>query len=75
MIRNDAPPVDASIQKVNAMSVEELEHQLPLAQNALEAIEVELEALMAQRDCQVIRVAAMRARLASLKQLQAREVA
>jgi hypothetical protein len=60
MIRNDVPPIDASIKKVNAMSVEELEHQLPLAQNALEAIEVELEALMAQRDCQVIRVAAMR---------------
>jgi hypothetical protein len=50
------------------MSFEELEYQLPLAQNSLEAIEVELEELMALRDANVIRVAAMKARLATLQQ-------
>jgi hypothetical protein len=69
MLRQDngASP-GAFIDKVNVMSLEELEYQLPLAQNSLEAIEVELEELMALRDVNVIRVAAMRARLATLRQ-------
>jgi hypothetical protein len=50
------------------MSRKELEHQLPLARNSLEAVEVELEELMALRDTNVIRVAAMTARLATLQQ-------
>jgi hypothetical protein len=50
------------------MSLEELKYQLPLAQNSLEAIEGELEELMALRDAHVIRVAAMRARLDTLQQ-------
>ena len=50
MMRNDSQPAGESIEKVNLMSLEQLEHQLPLAQNSLEAIELELEALMALRD-------------------------
>ena len=50
------------------MSRNELEHQLPLARNSLEAVEVELEELMALRDTNVIRLAAMTARLATLQQ-------
>jgi hypothetical protein len=50
------------------MSLDELKGQLPLAQNSLEAIEVELEQLMALRDVNVIRVAAMTSRLAALQQ-------
>jgi hypothetical protein len=59
---------EAFVDKINVMNLEELENQLPLAQNSLEAIEVELEELMALRDLNVIRVAAMRARLAALRQ-------
>lgn len=53
MLRQDngASP-GAFLDKINVMSLEELEHQLPLAQNSLEAIEVELEELMAIRDVQ-----------------------
>ncbi|MBV9455383.1 MAG: hypothetical protein JOZ19_14920 [Rubrobacter sp.] len=54
--------------KISLMSLEQLEHQLPLAQNSLEAVELELEALMALRDANIIRVAAMTARLATLQQ-------
>lgn len=68
MMHNDNQPAGESIEKVNLMSFEQLEHQLPLAQNSLEAIEVELEALMALRDANIIRVAAMLARLATLQQ-------
>ena len=75
MMRNDSQPIGAPIDKVNVMSLKELKHQLPLAQNSLEAIEVELEALMALRDGNIIRVAAMMARLASLQQAEGSEVA
>ncbi len=61
-------PVSAFLDKINTMSRKDLEHQLPLARNSLEAVEVELEELMALRDTNVIRVAAMTARLATLQQ-------
>ncbi len=67
-MRHDSEPVGAFLDKINAMSLEELKYQLPLAQNSLEAIEGELEELMALRDANVIRVAAMRARLDTLHQ-------
>jgi len=69
MRQDSSKPVGAFIDKINVMSRKELEHQLPLAQNSLEAIEVELEELMALRDTNVIRVAAMTARLATLQQV------
>jgi len=50
------------------MSLDELKGQLPLAQNSLESIELDLEQLMALRDVNVIRVAAMRSRLTGLQQ-------
>jgi hypothetical protein len=65
-MRPDSESVGTLIEKVNAMSLDELKGQLPLAQNSLEAIEVELEQLMALRDVNVIRVAAMTSRLAVL---------
>ena len=43
-------PVGAFLDRINKMSRNELEHQLPLARNSLEAVEVELEELMALRD-------------------------
>jgi hypothetical protein len=66
--QNNGASPGAFLDKIHGMSLEELEYQLPLAQNSLEAIEVELEELMALRDTNVIRVAAMRARLATLRQ-------
>jgi hypothetical protein len=66
-MRRDTEPVGAFMDKINVLSRKELEHQLPLAQNSLEAIELELEELMALRDANVIRVAAMTARLAVLE--------
>ena len=68
MRQDSTKPVGTFIDKINVMNRKELEHQLPLAQNSLEAIEVELEELMALRDANVIRVAAMTARLATLQQ-------
>jgi hypothetical protein len=68
MIRRDGEPSGAFMEKVYAMNLEELAYQLPLARNSLEAIELELEELMAQRDTNVIRVAVMTARLATLHQ-------
>ena len=67
-MRPDSETVGTLIDKINAMSLDELKGQLPLAQNSLEAIEVELEQLMALRDVNVIRVAAMTARLSALQQ-------
>jgi hypothetical protein len=72
-MRHNGKPTATFIDKINVMSLKELEHQLPLAQNSLEAIEVELEELMALRDANVIRVAAMTARLAALKAPRSRE--
>jgi hypothetical protein len=52
------------------MSLEELEHKLPLAQNFLGAIEAELEKLLALGDAHIIRVAAITIRRATLKQIR-----
>jgi hypothetical protein len=41
------------------MNRKELEHQLPLTQNSLEAIEAELEELITLRDTNLIRLAAI----------------
>jgi len=67
-MRHDSESVSALIEKINAMSLEELKGQIPLAQNSLESIELDLEELMALRDVNVIQVAAMRSRLAGLQQ-------
>jgi hypothetical protein len=67
-MRHDSESVDAMIDKVNAMGLRELQAQLPLARNSLGAIELELEQLMALRDVDVIRVAAMTTRFAALQQ-------
>ncbi len=53
---------------IDAMSLEELEHRLPEAQEALDSIESKLEELMGLRDAALVCAAAMSARLAALKQ-------
>jgi hypothetical protein len=53
---------------IDLMSLEELEHRLPEAQEALDAIESKLEELMGLRDAALVCAAAMSARLAALKQ-------
>ncbi len=53
---------------IDDMSLDELEEQLPQAQEALEAIEAKLEELMGLRDAALVCAAAMSARLAALKQ-------
>ena len=53
---------------IDAMSLEELEHSLPEAQEALDSIESKLEELMGLRDAALVCAAAMAARLAALKQ-------
>ena len=67
-MHHDSESVGTLIEKVNAMSLQELKGQLPLAQNSLESIELDLEELMALRDVNVIRVAAMTSRLSALQQ-------
>ena len=67
-MHHDSESVGTLIEKINAMSLEELKGQLPLAQNSLESIELDLEELMALRDVNVIRVAAMTSRLSALQQ-------
>ena len=67
-MHHDSESVGTLIEKINAMSFEELKGQLPLAQNSLESIELDLEELMALRDVNVIRVAAMMSRLSALQQ-------
>ena len=67
-MKPDSQSVARLIVKVNAMSLEELKGQLPLAQNSLESIELDLEEHMALRDINVIRVAAMISRLDALQQ-------
>ena len=67
-MKPDSQSVAKLIEKVNAMSLEELKGQLPLAQNSLESIELDLEEHMALRDINVIRVAAMISRLDALQQ-------
>lgn len=67
-MHHDSESVGTLIEKINAMGLEELKGQLPLAQNSLESIELDLEELMALRDVNVIRVAAMASRLSALQQ-------
>ena len=67
-MHHDSESVSTLIEKINAMSLGELKGQLPLAQNSLESIELDLEELMALRDVNVIRVAAMASRLSALQQ-------
>ena len=67
-MHHDSESVGTLIEKINAMSLEELTGQLPLAQNSLESIELDLEELMALRDVNVIRVAGMASRLSALQQ-------
>ena len=63
----------AYLDDIDAMSLEELEVQLPEAQDALDAIESKLEELMGLRDAALVCAAAMSARLAALKQADNRE--
>ena len=63
----------AYLDDIDAMSLEELEDQLPEAQDALDAIESKLEELMGLRDAALVCAAAMSARLAALKQADNRE--
>ena len=67
-MHHDSESVGTLIEKINAMSLEELKGQLQLAQNSLESIELDLEELMALRDVNVIRVAAMTSRFSALQQ-------
>jgi hypothetical protein len=67
-MHHDSESVGTLIEKINTMSLEELKGQLPLAQNSLESIELDLEELMALREVNVIRVAAMTSRLSPLQQ-------
>ena len=53
---------------IDNMGLDELEEQLPQAQEALEAIESKLEELMGLKDAALVCAAAMSARLAALKQ-------
>jgi hypothetical protein len=50
------------------MTLEELEGQIPQAQEALDAIDSKLEELMGLRDATLVCAASMAARLAALKQ-------
>jgi hypothetical protein len=63
----------AYLDDIDAMSLEELEDQLPEAQDALDALESKLEELLGLRDAALVCAAAMSARLAALKQADNRE--
>jgi hypothetical protein len=67
-MHHDSESVGTLIERINTMSLEELKGQLPLAQNSLESIELDLEQLIALRDVNAIRVAAMTSRLSALQQ-------
>ncbi len=60
--------LDTYMNDIDDMSLDELEEQLPQAQEALETIESKLEELMGLRDAALVCAAAMSARLAALKQ-------
>jgi len=64
--------LDTYIDDIDDMSLDELEEQLPQAQEALETIESKLEELMGLRDAALVCAAAMSARLAALKQARGR---
>jgi hypothetical protein len=53
---------------IDDMGVNQLEEQLPQAEEAIEAIESKLEELMGLKDAALVCAAAMSARLAALKQ-------
>ena len=59
---------DTYLNDIDGMSLEELEEQLPQAQEALDAIDSKLEELMGLRDATLVCAASMAARLAALKQ-------
>ena len=59
---------DTYLNDIDGMSLEELEEQLPQAQEALDAIDSKLEELMGLRDATLVSAASMAARLAALKQ-------
>ncbi len=60
--------LDTYMDDIDNMSLDELEEQLPQAQEALEVIEAKLEELMGLRDAALVCAAAMSARLAALQQ-------
>jgi hypothetical protein len=60
--------LDTYLDDIDAMSMEQLEEQLPKAQEALDALESKLEELMGLRDVTLVCAAAMAARLSALKQ-------
>ena len=59
---------DTYLKDIDGMSLEELEEQIPQAQEALDAIDSKLEELMGLRDATLVCAASMAARLATLKQ-------
>jgi EmrB/QacA subfamily drug resistance transporter len=59
---------DTYLKDIDGMSLEELEEQIPQAQEALDAIDSKLEELMGLRDATLVCAASMAARLAALKQ-------
>jgi hypothetical protein len=64
----DPDALNTYMDDIDNMGLEELEEQLPQAQEALEAIESKLEELMGLKDAALVCAAAMSARLAALKQ-------
>jgi hypothetical protein len=59
--------LDTYLDDIDAMSFEELEEELPKAQEALDALESKLEELMSLRDATLVGAATMAARLSALK--------
>jgi hypothetical protein len=64
----DPDALNTYMDDIDNMGLEELEEQLPQAQEALEAIERKLEELMGLKDAALVCAAAMSARLVALKQ-------
>lgn len=64
----DPDALNTYMDDIDNMGLDELEEQLPQAQEALEAIESKLEELMGLKDAALVCAAAMSARLAALKQ-------
>jgi hypothetical protein len=67
----DPDALNTYMDDIDNMGLDELEEQLPQAQEALEAIESKLEELMGLKDAALVCAAAMSARLAALKQTEA----
>lgn len=64
----DPDALNTYMDDIDSMGLDELEEQLPQAQEALEAIESKLEELIGLKDAALVCAAAMSARLAALKQ-------